>query len=86
MTAKKPAAPKIGMNTVKSSNVQAHGYDPVTRTLAVQFKGKDGKPGALHHYHNVQPATVASMHKAESVGVFLNAHVKSKHDSTKIGD
>lgn len=36
----------IPMKPVKSSQVHSHGYDPVTKTLAVKFN-----TGSLYHYH-----------------------------------
>lgn len=83
--AKRPAPPAIKMSPCKSSNIHEHGYDPTTRTLAVRFKGRDGKPGDLYHYHDVTPTTHAAMLKAESIGSFLNAHVKATHKAKKIG-
>jgi hypothetical protein len=82
--AKKPAAPSITLTPCKSSNVHSHGYDPITRTLAVQFKGKDGKPAGLYHYYDVAPGAYAGLQKGESVGRALGP-IQSKHKFKKIG-
>lgn len=72
------ATPRIAMKPVKSSQVHSTGYDPATKTLAVQFNS-----GGLYHYHNVSQETAAAMDKAESVGAFLGKQIKGKHEFTK---
>lgn len=70
--------PPIPMKPVKSSQVHSHGYDPVTKTLAVKFNS-----GGVYHYHDVPQETADAMDKAESVGAFLGKSVKGKHEFTK---
>lgn len=68
------------LKPVASSNVAAVGYDGVTRTLAVQFKG-----GAkVYHYKDVPPETYAELSKAESVGKFIGQNVVGKFEHTAI--
>lgn len=81
MTAKKPKAPVITMIACKSSQVESHGYDPVTQTLAVKFKN-----GGVYHYHNVPPAMQHDMLKSPSIGSFLHSNVKGKFTHKKLGD
>lgn len=56
------------MNTIPltpvsgSSHVVAHGYDPQTKTLAVQFKN------ATYHYHDVPELIYDAFRNAPSKG------------------
>jgi len=67
-------APAITMNPVKSSNVAATGYDPHSKTLAVQFRGG----GKTYHYSDVPHDLFERMNKAESVGKFVVGQVVGK--------
>lgn len=64
MAEKQPAIP---MQTVKSSNISAMGYDAATSRMAVQFKS-----GATYHYHGVDAKTADAVTTAESVGSAVN--------------
>ncbi len=65
--------PPIALTAVNSSQVRAIGYDPATKTLAVQFtRGA----GAVYHYPNVEPETHAAFVGAESIGTFFGKHIK----------
>lgn len=70
---KKPM-PVISMADVKSSQVKQVGYDPATKTLAVQFA--HGR-GAMYQYTNVDPATYQDFLKSESKGQFFGKHLKT---------
>lgn len=62
------------MKPVRSSSVQAVGYDPISKTLAVTFiHGRK-----RYEYHDVDQDTVDAMHKAESIGKFIAANVVGK--------
>lgn len=63
------------MESVESSNVAAVGYDAESATLRVQFKDREGKPGATYDYAAVPSALFAELQAAESKGRFLNANV-----------
>lgn len=78
MSEKKP--PCISMSECSSSQVKGYGYDPETKTLAVEFKS-----GGLYHYHDVPAETFGAMREAESVGKFIGASIKGAHKFTKIG-
>jgi len=67
------------MTVCKSSNIAAHGYDPASRTLAVQFSN-----GGLYHYHEVPAEVAASFAQAESVGKFFSTQVRSQFKHTAI--
>lgn len=71
----------VPLNPVKSSNIAATGYDPETKTLAVQFRS--GK-GATYHYADVPEQVYKEMCDAQSVGSYLNKNVVGKYVHTKI--
>lgn len=75
--APKPA-PAITMNPVKSSNIAATGYDPQSRTLAVQFKGG----GKTYHYADVPQGLADDLNKSESVGKFVVGQIVGKFRHT----
>lgn len=49
------------------------GYDPQTRTLAIQFR-----EGAIYHYHDVQPNEWKDLRRVISAGKFINRRLASK--------
>jgi len=63
--------PAIPMTVVKSSQIEAIGYDAGSKTLAVRFKG-----GSVYHYDDVPAEVHAALAKAESVGSHFHANVK----------
>lgn len=77
---KRHAAPVITMTPVKSSNIAATGYDPATKTLAVQFKGGL----KTYHYAGVPESVFGDMSKAGSVGKFINTQVAGRYKHTYI--
>lgn len=72
-----PAIPRSPIE--KSSNVAAAGYDPVTQTLAVEFKN-----GGIYHYAGVSAQQFQALQHADSFGKHLAAHIRGKHASTHI--
>jgi hypothetical protein len=68
----KPVAvpPMIG---VRSSNVDAIGHDPAAMALHIRFKG-----GAHYVYENVPRDVYQQMFSTDSVGRYINQHVKPK--------
>lgn len=62
------------MHPVASSNVHSVGYDPRTETLRVQYHG-----GTTYEYEGVTQHKHDSLMGSESVGGFLNKHVKGVH-------
>lgn len=67
------------MTPVKSSSIQAVGYDPGRRTLAVRFKG-----GATHLYHDVKPDVHTQLLDADSLGSHFSKHIRNGFKSTKL--
>jgi len=60
------------MKSVKSSQVKAVGFDPATKTMAVEFHG-----GGIYHYSGVTPEQHTKMLASKSIGGHLHAHIKS---------
>lgn len=68
----------IALTPVKSSNIRAVGYDPATRTLAVEF------PNSVYHYADVPPNVHDELRAAESVGRYFASNVKGKFEHSKV--
>ncbi|MFM0405291.1 KTSC domain-containing protein [Paraburkholderia dipogonis] len=75
----------ITLDSVESSQIGAIGHDPLTNTLAMQFKAKKDAP--VYHYANVDAAMFEALKTAESVGKHFAAHIKAfpeKYPCTRI--
>ena len=59
-------APSITLTHCKSSNIQAHGYDAATKTLAIKFTS-----GTLYHYKHVPSDVADGMTNCKSVGSYF---------------
>lgn len=66
------------MKPVKSSNIEAIGYDAAKKVLSVQFK-----VGGVYHYQGVGQAVYDSFEKAESIGKFHVQHIKNAYKFIK---
>lgn len=62
-----------------SSNLTAHGYDPETETLRVEFKG-----GNQYDYHGVTKDLRDAMISAPSMGSFLHSIIKVGCPASKV--
>lgn len=69
----------VEMQKVKSSNVIAAGYLPEERRMFVEFKG-----GSVYAYDNVLLNSFVEFLEAESVGRYLNKHIKGAHPVTNL--
>ena len=76
--------PKIELCPCGSSRIHAHGYDPETQTLALQFKAKGGAPGPTYHYSGFEPETYEEMKGAESLGKFFGSKINTKDADGKL--
>jgi hypothetical protein len=74
------------LNPVQSSNIFAIGHDPNSAVLTVQFKTKNGDPGALYEYEAVPAEVFNAFMEAESPGRFFASEVKGKFTSRKVAD
>lgn len=76
--------PQITLTPCSSSQIAAHGFDPATGTLALQFKrkGPDGTRigGSMYHYTGCSPELYAEFCAAESKGKFFGERVKNNKD------
>ncbi|KKK77677.1 hypothetical protein LCGC14_2851170 [marine sediment metagenome] len=67
------------MTEVESSHIEAIGYDSGVQQVRVRFKG-----GATYVYYDV-PANIANNFiEAESVGEYLNEHIKGEYRYEKV--
>lgn len=64
-----------------STSISAHGYDPETRTLRVQFK-----TGATYDHPNFPLEKYAAMTGADSMGRYYNTRIRDVHDARKLKD
>jgi hypothetical protein len=67
------------MTTVQSSSIEAVGYDPEHRTMAVRFKG-----GATRLDSGVHPDRHAAPINADSIGGHFAKHIRRVFSSTKL--
>lgn len=58
---------------VSSSVIASIGYDPVDKTLEVEFN-----ENGLYRYHNVPPSLYESLMSAPSQGVYFNKHIRDQ--------
>lgn len=70
----------INMIDVESSNVSKIGYDDTNSRLHVQFKN-----GAKYVYDSVPRHKFDEMTGAESVGQYLNTHIKGTYGFERVG-
>ncbi len=72
-------AHKIPMESVRSSNLDALGYDAAARTLAIGFQS-----GHIHHYFDVPEEIVRDLIVAESKGRYYAQFIRGKFTSEKM--
>jgi len=69
----------MNRTTVSSSNVAEVGYDSATMTLEVAFCN-----GTIYQYFDVPEAVYQELMRAESIGKFLNAHIKNSYRYARV--
>ncbi len=67
------------MKSVKSSNINAVGYDSAKKTLRVEFSS-----GATYEYSGVSAETHAAFLKANSRGSYFAKHIRNSHKGKKL--
>lgn len=77
--AKAPAVKALEMKPVESSNLEAVGYDPVSREMTVHFKN-----GGKYKFSNVPEHKHSALMKAESLGRHFQTHIRFHHDFEKL--
>lgn len=71
--------PHIPLTPVtKSTNVDGHGYDATTKTLAVQFKS------GLYHYSGVPADLAHKLTQAKSVGSFIATEIRPRFKGVRV--
>jgi len=78
---------QITMQAVESKQLASIGHHAESNTLAIQFKGWDGKPGSVYHYANFTAADFKAFQDAESKGSFFGKNIKKnteKYPYTRI--
>ena len=69
----------MNLKPVESSNISHAGYDPVSGTMRVIFKG-----GNAYDYSGVSEETFNGMIKSKSVGKFFHLNIRAKHNFKKV--
>lgn len=62
----------IVLSPCKSAGIKAHGYDPASRTLAIEFGS------GVYHYAGVPAEVYDELKSAESVGGFYSRAIRGK--------
>lgn len=68
----------MDLKPVDSSNIEAVGYDPANKTMAVRFKG-----GNVYHYHDVEQDAHAALIGAKSIGNHFHTNIKNSYKFSK---
>lgn len=71
---------KIALDSIKSSQIEAVGYDAESQTLAIQFKGKGDALGSVYHYNNFTADDWQAFRDAESIGSYFYKNIKPFKD------
>jgi len=66
--------------TPESSQISSIGYDAKTKVFEVVYKSN----GSIYHYKDVKPELWEEAQKADSIGKYVGAYIKS-HKFTKVG-
>ena len=69
----------LKMDPVKSSNIEAIGYNKATESLVIRFRNK-----SEYLYPKVPKATYDSIMASESKGSFFHTEIKQKYEGVKI--
>ena len=65
---------------IDGSNIKAAGFDPMTSTLFVQFKG-----GKIYSYGGVESGGYDDFMAAPAKGTFFKANISGKYETLKLG-
>lgn len=70
----------VPLKPVTSTAIAQIGYDPATRTLAIQRTNS----AFVYLYKDVPPEEFRALEEAESIGKFVNQRVQGKYDFDRI--
>jgi hypothetical protein len=71
--------PEIELKPVKSSNIEAVGYDEETEELRIEFKG-----GGIYAYDSVPQFEYRDLLDAKSIGGHFHKKIKDKFPTRKL--
>jgi len=69
---------KVDLQTIKSTNLAAVGYDKHSQTLRILFLA-----GVTYDFEHVPPGLYAALMSAHSKGEFFREHIKDHYRFTK---
>lgn len=69
----------IQMKEVTSAAMQAWGFEPASKTLAIRFNG-----GSVHHFTDVPVEVINGLAGAKSVGRYYAEHIRGKFTSVPV--
>ena len=72
-------AAEIEMQSVKSSLIDKIGYDPETKTLAIQMNNSSD----VYYYEDVPPSVFDSFQDAKSKGNYYVKHIKRHYKGSR---
>ena len=64
---------------VDSSAVRSVGYDVEQRALEVEFEN-----GGVYRYADVPPEEVVALLEADSIGRYMNTHIKARYPAERV--
>ena len=67
------------MRTAQSSHLEAHGYDPETRTLTVRFAN-----GAVYQYAGVPETVADTLVQSGGGGTYFWSKIRGQYPTVKI--
>ena len=67
-----------------SSNIYAFRYDNDTKVMEVQFKDRNGEPGAIYEYENVPLEEAHALNDAASHGSYFYYHIRTEFPYARI--
>ncbi len=67
------------LHGVKSSNIQAIGFDPATKEMHVQFSS-----GHTYSYHGISEDQHKALINSDSIGGHFGKHIRPKHVGKKL--
>jgi hypothetical protein len=72
------------LQSVKSSNVEAVGYDQDTQTLRVDYKAKEGADPARYEYDAVPKEAYDALMASKSMGAYIFEHIRGRYNYRKL--
>lgn len=69
--------PPIALVRIVAERVAACGYDPESRTLAVQFKPQPGAMAPVYHYAEITPEQYATFTAPETAGSLTKSSISA---------